>query len=80
MRSLCRNVARVPDNVLVDVKAVVDRGLNVRFHVLNLLVTPAGTGLQALLDKTYSPKMSNALKSAKLIDNPVTINIATFSA
>lgn len=73
--------AKVPEDVSVDVKAVVDKNLNVRFHVAATPANPAANSLQAILDRTYSTKMSHALKSAKLmVENPITVNIATFSA
>ncbi len=75
------NTARVPDNVSIDVKAVVDKNMNVKFHVAATPTHASANSLAAVLNRTYAPKMSNALRGSGLVvDNPVTVNIANFAA
>lgn len=75
------NTAKVPDNVSLDIRAVVDKNMNVKFHVAATPAHASANSLAAVLDRTYAPKMSSALKGSGLVvDNPVTVSIANFAA
>ena len=73
------NVAKVPEDVSLDIKISVDPKLNVKFLVAANPTHNAVATLTSLLDRKYSLLMTQALHKAKLqLVEPMNVNIATF--
>lgn len=75
------NTAKIPDNVSLLIDLVVDSGLRVAFKVAANPPHGASKMLEAILNKTYSPRMSKALKDANVsVGDTITVKVAKFDA
>lgn len=73
------NMAKVPDDVSLDIKVVVDPKLSVKFLVTASPPSASANALKSLLDRKYSTLMSQALQKAGLqVTSSMAVNIATF--
>lgn len=77
--------AKIPNNISLNIGITVDPSLAVKFNVVGNPAHNSTQVLAGLLDRTYSAKMSTALKSGKTpegkkieLTHPVAVPMATF--
>jgi hypothetical protein len=75
------NTAKCPENVSIQVNIVIDAKLNVVFQVQANPQNNCAAILQKILQSKYSARISQALKTAKVVvTDTMTVQMATFAA
>lgn len=75
------NTAKCPENVSIKIDIFIDAKLNVTFHITSVPQNNCAAILQRILQGKYAAKISQALKTAKVVvTDTMTVNVTEFKA